>query len=230
MKIGTALCPTDCLCTFLSLTAQFGSPIAEGNKKLVDKETGLRALELMRRMRDEFHEFCLNWNPIQLYDYMCQYDDIAYSPLAFGYTNYSRKGFRNNILTFGAAPETHHAVLGGAGIAVSSHCTLQAEAAGYAAWLTSAGIQSTMYVTEQGQPSSLKAWKSKNANFLTHHFFSNVLDTLREAYVRPRYNGWTSFQTSLGETVHRFLKEDSDPMKIMEQLQHDYDNSYQTTS
>jgi multiple sugar transport system substrate-binding protein len=226
LKVGIALCPTDCLCSFLSITAQLGSPIREGNKMLVEIKTGLSALALLRRMRDRFHEECLNWNPIQMYDHMCDHDDVAFSPLAFGYNNYSRKGFRNKELIFGAAPGTAHAVLGGAGMAVSSHSAHPEASAEYAAWIASPAIQSSLYVAEQGQPSSITAWKSGTANLQTLHFFENVLDTLREAYVRPRYRGWPLFQTRIGEIVHKFLKEDGDPAKTMEQLQDEYSISY----
>ena len=58
------------------------------------------------------------------------------------------------------------------------------------------------------------------------HFFTNVLNTLQEAYVRPRYSGWPSFQTRLGEILHQFLKDDSDPPQILEQLQDEYTRSY----
>jgi len=228
LKVGMALCPTDCLCSFLTLTAQLGSPIREGSEILVDKETGTRALEMMRQMRDCFHTNCLHWNPIQLYDHMSERDDVAYSPLGFGYTNYSRKGFRKNLLTFAVAPGIAHAVLGGAGIAVSSHSNHRAEAAQYAAWIASPDIQSSLYVDEQGQPSSITAWKSNHANGLTHHFFTNVLDSLNQAYVRPRYSGWPSFQTWLGETVHKYLKDNSDPLAIIELIQAEYRKSYHT--
>jgi len=120
LQVGMALCPTDTVCTFLTITAQLGSSVQEGNDILVARDTGLQSLELMRRMRDNFHINSLSWNPIQLYDYMSTHDDIAYAPLAFCYTNYSREGFRKNKLIYNNAPGIRNAVLGGAGIAVSA--------------------------------------------------------------------------------------------------------------
>jgi multiple sugar transport system substrate-binding protein len=72
LYIGMALCPTDCLCSFLSLTAQFGSPIQENNELLVKPTVGLKALNMLRAMRDVFHPKALDWNPISLYDYMAE--------------------------------------------------------------------------------------------------------------------------------------------------------------
>ena len=217
-----ALCATDCLGTFLTLTAQMKSPVREGNDLLVNHKAGVQSLELMRKMRDNFHINSADWNPIQLYDHMSAYDDIAYAPLAFCYTNYSRDGFRKHRLSFNNAPGTNNAVLGGAGIAVSAKSKYINKAAQYAAWLCSADIQNSVYVTAQGQPANILAWKNNIANELTHNFFSNTLDTLTNAFVRPRYSGWPAFQQYLGGALHTYLKEDTDPLKVLKQLQEAY--------
>ena len=222
LKVGMALCPTDSLCSFLSLTAQMGSPIREENEILVNRETGLRSMKLMRRMRDCFHENSLDWNPIQLYDYMSTHDDIAYAPLAFCYTNYSREGFRKNKLTYCNSPEIANAVLGGAGIAVSAKSKYLPEAAQYAEWITGAAIQGSVYLIEQGQPANIAVWKSDLADTVTNNFFSNTFDSLEKAYVRPRYSGWPEFQKYLGEILHDYLRNDSDPAKTLDHLQESY--------
>ena len=222
LQVGMALCPTDSLCSFLTITAQLGSPVIEGNEMLVSRETGLQSLELLRRMRDNFHANSLNWNPIQLYDYMSVHDDIAYAPLAFCYTNYSRDGFRKNKLNYSNAPGITNAVLGGAGIAVSAKSNYLQEAAQYAAWICSAAIQSSVYVLEQGQPANIVAWKSVVANELTNNFFVSTFDTLTNAFVRPRYSRWPGFQKYLGEVLHAYLNDDTDPVKVLDHLQEAY--------
>lgn len=225
-KIGMALCPTDCLCTFLSLTAQQGFPARENNYLLTTTDAGLQALELLRDMRNKFHPGSLDWNPVQLYDHMSSEDDIVFSPLAFCYSNYSRKGFRKNILSFHNAPGIKDALLGGAGIAISADGAHKKEAAAYAAWLCSAAIQQSVYVQEQGQPGNGVAWKDKAANDLTLNFFTNTTDTLAYAYVRPRYAGWPAFQQWLGESLHRYLKEDQDAVSVLKEIQEKYAASY----
>jgi len=192
---------------------------------LVSRNTGMKALELMRGMRDNFHANSLDWNPIQLYDYMSTYDDVVYSPLAFCYTNYSRDGFRKNKLSYNNAPGTKNAVLGGAGIAVSAKSKYLNEAAEYAAWICSADIQNSIYVSEQGQPANIVAWKSKFANKLTNNFFLNTIETLMNAFVRPRYDGWPTFQKYLGERIHAYLKADIDPAKVLDEIQEAYRQS-----
>ena len=226
LYIGMALCPTDCLCSFLSLTAQFGSPIRENNELLVESSVGIKALSTLRTMCDVFHPKALDWNPIALYDYMAEQNDIAYSPLAFCYTNYSRAGFRKNILKYHTAPEINNAVLGGAGIAITSSCTNVQEAANYAAWICSDVVQSTIYVNAQGQPGNKMAWENKQANVITNNFFTNTMPSLTNAYLRPRYQGWPKFQTFLGETIHAYLVHDTAPELVLEKLQAAYTASY----
>lgn len=231
LYVGMALCPTDCLCSFLSLTARLGSPIQENNEALnnellVEPSIGLKALTMLRSMRDEFHPKALDWNPITLYDYMAEQNDIAYSPLAFCYTNYSRAGFRKNILKYHTAPEINNVVLGGAGIAITSSCSNVQEAANYAAWICAGEIQSTIYVNAQGQPGNKTAWENKQANAITSEFFTNTMASLTNAYVRPRYQGWPKFQTFLGETIHAYLLHDIAPELVLEKLQTAYTASY----
>jgi len=226
LYIGIALCPTDCLCSFLSLTAQFGSPIRENNELLVEPSIGLKALTMLRTMCDVFHPKALDWNPIALYDYMAEQNDIAYSPLAFCYTNYSRAGFRKNILKYHTAPEINNAVLGGAGIAITSSCSNVQEAAHYAAWISSDVVQSTIYVNTQGQPGNKIAWENKEANTITSDFFTNTMPSLTNAYLRPRYQGWPKFQTFIGETIHAYLLHDTAPELVLEKLQAAYAASY----
>jgi multiple sugar transport system substrate-binding protein len=223
--IGMSLCPTDALCSFLSLTAQLGSPIKEGNKQLVKEYVGLKALELLRRMRDEFHPNSLDWNPIQLFDHMAEKNEIIYAPLAFNYTNYSRKDFRKNQLVFTNSPGGK-TLLGGAGIAISSKCINISEAVKYAQWICSSDIQRKIYVESNGQPGNIIAWKDQGANDLTRNFFSNTLESLNMAYVRPRYNGWPAFQEYLGNEIHDHLKNNTDPKRALNKLQEAYVNSY----
>jgi multiple sugar transport system substrate-binding protein len=221
-KIGMALCPTDCLCSFLSLTAQLGSPISEENATLVNPKIGMVALEYLRKLRDVAYEQSLDWNPIQLYDYMTQQDDIAYSPLGFCYTNYSRTGFRNKLLSFTNPPGTINAVLGGAGIAVSSSSLYPREAARFAYWVCTAEVQKNLYVIAQGQPAHQQAWFDERANTITHNFFGQCLAGLQSAYIRPRYAAWPSFQQKMGEIIHGFLSNDLEPNYILQMLEELY--------
>ncbi|CAZ95102.1 extracellular solute-binding protein [Zobellia galactanivorans] len=222
--VGMALCPTDSLCAFLSLCNQFGAPIVMDSEELVPHKVGIEILGLMKRMCMEFHPNALDWNPIDLYDYMAQTDDIVYAPLAFNYTNYSRKGFRENRLVFTDSPNAK-TVLGGAGIAVSSQCKNSIEAVDYCYWVCSERVQKDIYTVNNGQPGNITCWMDPDANNLTDNFFQNTLQTLESAYVRPRYFGWPSFQEYLGRVLHKHLKNDIDPIVTLRQLQNSFNES-----
>ena len=40
------------------------------------------------------------WNPIAVYEALSRRDDLAYCPFAYGYSNYSRAGYSENLLIF----------------------------------------------------------------------------------------------------------------------------------
>ncbi|MCF6224485.1 MAG: extracellular solute-binding protein [Flavobacteriaceae bacterium] len=215
--VGMALCPTDSLCTFLTLTSQLDSPIREENKVLVDESIGKIALGYMCRMRDLFHPNSLKWNPINLYDHMAEHDNVWYAPLAFNYTNYSRINYRKNILKYTDAPE-RSGLLGGAGIAVSASCKHAKEAVDFANWICSAEVQKGLYVTNQGQPGNNFAWQDARANQITYNFFTDTQQTLNNAFVRPRFDGWPKFQEYLGNVVHEFLEKNGNAKTVLETL------------
>lgn len=214
--IGMALCPTDCNCSFLTLCAQLGHPVEEN--KFTTITTGQEALTTLQRLYDVSHSESSTWNPIRLYDYMASSDEIAYSPLAFGYTNYARESYAPNQLLYGAIPGKHHALLGGAGIAVSAYSDFKNEAATYAAWLCSEKYQSTIYVEAGGQPAHKKAWTNKKANGITGSFFAETLETMGAAYVRPRNLQWPLFQVELGEIIHEGLVKNIGVEKIWNRI------------
>lgn len=216
--MGTALSPTDCLCSFLTLAAQANAPVREDNSELIGREPGLNVLDKLKRLKDISHPECLQWTPVNLFDYMSSNDDVLFSPLAFCYNNYSRNNFRKKKLAFHCVPERTNAVLGGAGIAISSSCKNKSIAGEFISWICSAEIQQTIYTDAQGQPGNILAWTAEKPNKITSNFFFNTLSTLENAYVRPRYNGWAEFQSTLGNIVHKFLEYGEDSNTVLDAL------------
>ena len=62
-----------------------------------------------------------------------------------------------------------------------------------------------LYVVAGGQPGHRAAWTDPEANRLTNGFFADTLQTLDEAWLRPRYSGYIPFQDEAGQIVHRYL-------------------------
>ncbi|WP_425148653.1 hypothetical protein [Deinococcus sp.] len=202
------LAPTDAVCGFLSLCASLGEAVGTGEGGWVSQSVALAALTLLRRWRDLSCPDAWAWNPIQTFDAMSRRSDLAYCPLAFIYSNYARNGFRPHLLRFADLPGVRGSCLGGTGVAVSAFSQFRHEAARYAAWLCSAGVQSGLYVRCGGQPGNALAWTNAEANALTHDFFRDTLATVTAAHVRPRGPGWPPFQEEAGNAIHAWLLAD----------------------
>jgi multiple sugar transport system substrate-binding protein len=132
----------------------------------------------MQRLARAVHPRSKEWNPIRTYDRMSETDEIAYVPAAFGYSNYSREGFRRNLIEFGATAQTagigHGGVLGGAGLAISARTDHPEVAADFAAFAASGPIQSGVYVAAGGQPGHIDAWTNDEVNSYCGNFFANT--------------------------------------------------------
>lgn len=207
--VTTPLCPTDAMCSFITLCSSLGEPLA-GGEQLVSPQTGKAALTMLRDLAAAGHPDALDWNPIALLNHMGAHDDVIYSPLTFGYTNYARQGYTPHTLTFTNIPGIVGTILGGTGFAVSASSAHPQIAADFGAWVCSAEVQASLYVNNGGQPGHRAAWEDAAANALTNQFFTNTLPTLTQAHVRPRHHGFIPFQEEAGRIVHAFLVDGGD--------------------
>lgn len=208
--IAVAACPIDAISLFFTLTANLGHPVAENADPFIDKRVAKEALDRMHALIGIAHPSSTLWNPIQLYDQMVAASDIVYCPWAYGYSNYSR---RHNLiaLQFVDAPATDDrgcagTQLGGTGIAVSKQSPHRDAAVSYAKWVAGQEHQRGAYFREGGQPASLSAWTDPKIDSEAGGFFSGTLETLRTAYVRPRFDGFIQFFEAAGIKINRCLK------------------------
>ena len=208
--IAVAACPIDAISLFFTLTANLGHPIAENADPFIDQRVAKEALDRMHALIATAHPNSTAWNPIQLYDQMVAGSDIVYCPWAYGYSNYSRR--HDSIpLAFANAPAAGNrgcagTQLGGTGIAVSKKSPNREAAVSYAKWLASQEHQRGTYFRYGGQPASLAAWTDPQIDFEAGGFFSGTLETLRTAYVRPRFDGFIRFFEAAGIEINRCLK------------------------
>jgi multiple sugar transport system substrate-binding protein len=208
--VSLPLLPLDAFLAFCSICANTGeAPFSTGSVPLTGA-TAEYGLDLLQPLRECSVEQALEENPIAVWERMSTTDETAYCPLAFGYSNYSRPGYRDHRLTFGLIPSAGHgpigATLGGAGLAVSARCPHRDVALAYAAWVASPECQSTLYVDAGGQPGSRAAWTSDHANAITQGYFHATLPVLEHAWLRPRHGSFPAFQTMGAEIVAAFLK------------------------
>ena len=56
---------------------------------------------MMKKLSQLVPKDCLSMNPINVLDIMSDTDDFYFCPQLYGYSNYSRVGFRKSIINFG---------------------------------------------------------------------------------------------------------------------------------
>ncbi|MCS3844100.1 extracellular solute-binding protein [Microbacterium sp. AK031] len=197
--------PVDAYSSLLTVAASHGAPAFSEPDVFLTREDGRAALELLRRLAAAVPPDNLSLNPIQVADLLTDGERFAYSPLLFGYTNYSRRGFRQHRLAYSGIPAGSHgmrgSLLGGAGVAVSAR-TMNAQAAiDHAFWLASAPVQEGVYFDGGGQPGNAIAWDSGRTNEIAWDFFRATRATLESAYVRPRHRNYPELQNELGAMI-----------------------------
>jgi multiple sugar transport system substrate-binding protein len=213
--------PVDAFSTFATLMAQKGSPIT-GNLTYINQEVAFEVLEFMVELATLVPEFCAKSNPIEIAEVLSGSDDFTYGVCMYGYSNYSRAGFRKNILAYDDVPSfdgrATGSQLGGAGISVSSGSANKQAAAKAAILLSSPEIQATTYGHNGGQPGNLLAWKDNSLNGVSSNFFRNTLRTLEGAWVRPRVLGWPDVQYQSSLVIHSALVHKQVSKKDVEEI------------
>lgn len=203
-------CPTDAISLFFTLSAGLGNPIPEERELFVEDAAAKLVLDCLHALIAVSHPKSVEWNPIQVYDFMASDSEAVYSPYGFGYSNYSRAG--NHVrLKFTNAPAVGQrgcagTMLGGTGVAVSKLSQHPKEAVAYAKWLVTPEHQRGAYFREGGQPASLAAWKDSSVNAISDGFFADTLETLQTAYLRPRFDGFVRFFEAAGIEINRCLQ------------------------
>jgi multiple sugar transport system substrate-binding protein len=203
-------CPTDAISLLLTLSSNLGYPTLEERECFVDDSGAREVLDRLHSLIDLAHPRSVEWNPIQVYDFMISRSDAVYCPYAFGYSNYSRAG--NSVrLKFMNAPAAGRrgcagTMLGGTGVAISKLSAHPSQAIAYAKWLVSSEHQRGTYFREGGQPASLAAWTDPSVNAMAGDFFSATLPTLQTAYLRPRFDGFVRFFEAAGIEINRCLR------------------------
>jgi len=200
--------PVDAFSTFATLSAQWGSPLGS-SENFLDEDVTQEVMEFLLSFAALVPEECQRSNPFEISEMLVSSDDYAYATPLYGYTNYSRQGFRSRVLAYDDVPSfdglASGAQLGGAGIAVSAHSAQPEKAALVAAYLSSAEAQNGPYTEMHGQPGNVRAWLSPAMNSLTHGFFRNTLRTIERSWVRPRVVGWPDFQFAVSQVIHQAL-------------------------
>ena len=207
--------PVDAISCFNTIAANIGHAINSTEHEFIDRGIGITVLQMMKKLSNLVPKDCLEMNPINALDYMSSNNDKIYCPLLYGYSNYSRKNFRDGLIKFTNIPSFDEninnckgAQIGGTGLAISKETKNIEIALEYVFWVASEECQKNSYYYSGGQPAHIEAWKDKNINNNCNNFFINTLKTLENAWLRPRFDGYMYFQDIAGTIINDYLKND----------------------
>ncbi len=66
-------------------------------------------------------------------------------------------------------------------------------------------MQKGLYAASNGQPGHADAWEDDAVNQATSDFYRDTRATLEGAWVRPRHDGYMSFQEAASERINKGL-------------------------
>lgn len=215
--------PIDTLMNFYMLCSTQGQDPIVDDEWAVSDGLAIQSLEQLRELANLCPSSIFDWNPIAVYDTLSLQSDYVYCPFAYGYSNYSRRGYSEHVLTFDDMVNIDdngrcRTTLGGTGLAISSNCKSIDIAVDYAKFTASPIIQQTLFVENGGQPGHRSAWVDEEVNRRTNNYFSNTLPSLDRAYLRPRYPGYLHFQDQAGNPIRDFNMNGGNPKQVLDKL------------
>lgn len=228
-RVAVPAIPIDLLMNFYMFCIAHGKEPFLNDEEVIDKETGLKALDSMRELWSLVDKQMFHHNPIAIAELMSSSNAYWYCPFAYGYSNYSRKGYSRHMLSYTDivrfGEKKLRSTVGGTGLAVSRFSQNQEWAIRFTEWIVSPEIQSTLYVQHGGQPGHRSAWISEEANRDCNNFFINTLNALDRGYIRPRYNGYLKFQDHAGIPLQEYLRQGGAPEKVLNDMNDQYRKS-----
>ncbi|ARM74683.1 extracellular solute-binding protein [Acidianus manzaensis] len=208
-KIGMPFSPIHAHSSFLTLSVNLGiNPFYTTISKKIMENVSL-ILDILKTISDSCGEMCVKSDPIKLLNYVSKEDDICYVPLTYGYYNYSRDGYRKNVIAFANIPSfsklPYGSVLGGAGLAISKRNKYIEETLNFVKWFYNFDIQKK-YFSYLGQPADYRIWLDKETNAKCKDCYVNTINTILLAYVRPNFPGFVKLHVETGTVINKFLK------------------------
>lgn len=224
-RVLLAMQPPHSLLTFLTLTANLGQPCGMmGEAELNDPQFGADVLGRLRDLLAHVDPACLHLNPRAALDRLSAEDAAEHCvPYVEGCAAYARLGAGPVPLAFSAIPAAGKqgpvgATLGGTGIAVSAYSGLAEAALAFAYWVASGDVQRGPYADAGGQPANAAAWNDAAVDAANGGFYRSTRETLEQALVRPRHDGWLRFQQAGAERINTGLAGREDTALIMADL------------
>lgn len=221
-QTATVLClgGPHALLMLCAVAVALGPPPQNSGSFFLDRDTGQRALDVMRRLYAVADQEASVQDPISMLDEMVIGSGPAYCPLVFGYINYQHPDRYSHQLRFFDAPAggRRGSVLGGTGMAISRFAADAPAAAEHIRRVTSERVQRNLYCYEGGQAAHLGAWHDSEIDRLVGGFYSATQATVTDAWVRPRFSGYINFQREASAVVRSGLISAAAPNAILDEL------------
>ncbi len=217
--VAAALHHTDALSVLMSLAHGAGIAPDGGRRFFRDAAKASACAAALARFASKAPEYCWNSTPQEIFRIASAGAEIAYIPFTFGYSRMVEAG--KGGWRFAPPPAGSGSLLGGAGMAVSSHSRRQTAAAEFALWYCGCEGQA-LAARNFGQPSRASAWDDPGASAESADFFNSARTTQEIAFVRPLASWWPAAQLELGAALVEELRRKSDPERIILALESVY--------
>ena len=203
-----------------------GSPAGGFAEDAAARDAVLTALDLLTGVCAHIDAGLAASSPVDVLEAMVAEDTVACCPLVYGYVTYSEPGRRPHRLAASGAPAwppggRPGSVLGGTGVAVS--CRVAdgdiGTARAHLRRLLAEPVQAGLVPQAGGQAALCAAWESDAVNAACGDFYRQTRATLDQAWVRPRFPGWTAFQDQGSAIVREGLGDRTAPKEILRALQ-----------
>ena len=201
--------PHSLMC-FYTLAGNIGHPCGSSQNRLLPDDVLEQVFDALKAVTDHIDPACFEMDPIAAMDRLAEDSSLRIAPLTFLYKGYSDAGYRTNRLAFSDIPTLGKfgpvgAALGGTGLAVSRRTEAPELCARFAAWAAGAECQSKLYAASNGQPGNAIAWASPEVNAPVLDAYWNTRLTHESAWLRPRHDGYMTFQAEGSEIVNEVL-------------------------
>jgi len=230
-KVALSLAGPHALLSYFSILASMGEQPGTDEDSLFHDQPGQTAYALMQDLVSRSPGSVSGLNPIEILKHMATTRDVALCPLIYGYVNYSvPSGPGHSPVHFSDAPHfatggAKGSTLGGTGIALSRRCPVTPQLRSHLIWLMCADAQRRFIPQHQGQPALEEAWEDKVLNQTWSGFYASTATSLRQAFIRPRYNGYIQFQTRGSCVLRSALSENRPWPSVSAELQSLYRES-----
>lgn len=231
-KVAAPAIPIDLLMNFYMFCQAHGEIPFKAEDIIVSEQVAYEAMSTMQDFYSLLDKKMFQANPIKVAEMMTSGNDFWYCPFAYGYANYTHRGYVKYPIHYGDLVsfqgKTLKSTLGGTGLSVSEFSEHKEEALKFAELVASENYQSTEYVLHGGQPGHRKAWLDPTNNTISNNCFKDSLKSLDNSYLRPRYNGYLHFQDHAGEPLQQFLKGEKEMKTTLGEMNTIYQESLKT--